>query len=115
MKFLLILIISLIYGGCTNSSPYFPEKPENLIPEKKFKEIFSEMIISETIIQSKIASITESNKIANLKGNEILKKYHVDSIQYTNSFDYYAADKDAMEKMYNEIINDFNKRIESIK
>jgi hypothetical protein len=115
MKFISIILFGLLLGGCLNSSSLTPVQPDNLISEKEFKTIYSEMLISEMLIQSKISSIYETNSISNKKGNEILKNHHVDSLQYANSFEYYASNKDVMEKLYNEIINDFNLTISNIK
>jgi hypothetical protein len=114
MKFISIILFGLLLGGCSNSSPFLPEKPANLLSEGKFKNILSEMIVTEILVQSKISSPKEVNKEMNRLGNEILKNHAIDSTQYAKSFDYYAANKDIMEKIYNDLITDFNKKIEKL-
>jgi len=107
MKFFILILIHLTIWGCSNSSPYLPEKPADLLSEKKFKSVFSEMILNEMIVQSKITSPKLVNKKMSDLGNEILKRKGVDSLQYIESFNYYSADKDKMEQIYNEIIDNF--------
>jgi hypothetical protein len=114
MKFISIILIGLLLGGCSNSSPFLPEKPANLLSEDKFKNVLSEMLVTEMLVQVKISSPVEVNKEINRLGNEILKNHAIDSAQYAKSFDYYSANKDLMEKIYNDLITDFNKKIEKL-
>ena len=86
MKFSILYILILIIWGCSNSSPYLPEKPADLLSEKKFKSVFYEMILNEMIVQSKITSPKLVNKKMSDLGNEILKRKGVDSLQYIESF-----------------------------
>lgn len=114
MKFISIILFSLALGGCSNSSPFTAEKPENLLSETKFKSILSEMVLSEMMVQTKITSPKKVNEEVTRLGKEILKKEGVDSTEYAQSFDYYASDKDKMERIYNEIINGFDKKIKEL-
>jgi hypothetical protein len=114
MKLFSVIVFSLIVGGCSNSSPFTAEKPENLLSETKFKSVLSEMVLSEMMVQSKITSPKLVNEEIARLGKEILKKEGVDSIQYAQSFDYYASDKDKMEAIYNQIITDFNAKKEKL-
>ncbi|MFN5443476.1 MAG: DUF4296 domain-containing protein [Crocinitomicaceae bacterium] len=114
MKLFSVILFSLIVGGCSESSPFTAEKPENLLSETKFKSILSEMVLSEMMVQSKITSPKKVNEEVTRLGKEILKKEGVDSTEYAQSFDYYASDKDKMERMYNEIINGFDKKIKEL-
>lgn len=108
MKLLtLLILISFVIWGCSNSSPFLPEKPKNLLSKEKFKVIFSEMTLNEMMVQTKISSPIKINKESNRLAKMTLKKHGVDSLQYVQSFDYYAADKDEMEKIHTEIIEDF--------
>ena len=101
-------------GGCSNSSPFTAEKPENLLSETKFKSILSEMVLSEMMVQSKISSPKKVNEEIARLGKEILKKAGVDSTQYSQSFDYYASDKDKREAIYKQVIADFNVKKEKL-
>ena len=114
MKFISIILFSLTVGGCSNSSPCTTEKPENLISETKFKSVLSEMVLAEMMVQSKITSPKQVNEEMARLGKEILKKAGVDSIQYAQSFDYFASDKDKMESIYNQIIANFNLKKEKL-
>ena len=114
MKLFSVILFSFILGGCSNSSPFTAEKPENLLSETKFKSVLSEMVLSEMMVQSKITSPKKVNEEVTRLGKEILKKEGVDSTEYAQSFDYYASDKDKMERIYNEIINGFDKKIKEL-
>jgi hypothetical protein len=114
MKLFSIILFGLVLGGCSNSSPFTAEKPENLLSETKFKAVLSEMVVAEMLVQSKVTSPKKVNEEIARLGKEILKKEGVDSTQYTQSFDYYASDKDKMEEIYNQIIADFNAKKEKL-
>ena len=114
MKLFSVILFSFILGGCSNSSPFTAEKPENLLSETKFKSVLSEMVLSEMMVQAKITSPKKVNEEIARLGKEILKKAGVDSKQYTQSFDYYASDKDKMEAIYNQIIAEFNVKKEKL-
>lgn len=114
MKLFSVIVFSLVLGGCSNSSPFTAEKPENLLSETKFKSVLSEMVLSEMMVQSKISSPKKVNEEIARLGKEILKKAGVDSTQYAQSFDYYASDKDKMEAIYNQVITDFNVKKEKL-
>ena len=114
MKLFSVILFSFIVGGCSNSSPFTAEKPENLLSETKFKSVLSEMVLSEMMVQAKITSPKKVNEEIARLGKEILKKAGVDSTQYAQSFDYYASDKDKMEAIYNHIITDFNAKKEKL-
>ena len=114
MKLFSVIVFILIVGGCSNSSPFTTEKPENLISETKFKSVLSEMVLAEMMVQSKITSPKQVNEEMARLGKEILKKAGVDSTQYAQSFDYFASDKDKMESIYNQIIANFNLKKEKL-
>ncbi len=114
MKLFSVIVFSLIVGGCSNSSPFTAEKPENLLSETKFKSVISEMVLAEMMVQSKITSPKQVNEEMARLGKEILKKAGVDSTQYAQSFDYFSSDKDKMESIYNQIIANFNLKKEKL-
>ena len=114
MKLFSVIVFSILVWGCSNSSPFIAEKPENLLSETKFKNILSEMIISEMMVQSKLTSPSLVNKEMTRIGKQILKKAGIDSTQYVQSFDYYSSDKVKMETIYNQIISDLDQKIKKL-
>jgi hypothetical protein len=112
MKYLLIFSLLFNIWGCTESSPFLLEKPEKLIPEKKFKKILSELILAEIMVQLKTTSPKQINAESFKLSKTILSNYKTDSLQFTQSFNYYSSDKDEMEKIYNSILEKYQtKRI----
>ena len=98
----------LVIQSCTAKSEFSEEQPTNLINEEKMKKIMSEMMLLETAIQLKHSNVIESKKIIGLAGNKLLKSYGEDSLSYTQSFNYYASNKEQMQGMYNEILEEYN-------
>jgi phage gp45-like len=68
----------------------------------------SEMMLLETAIQLKYPNATTSKKTIEISGNKLLKSYGEDSSSYTQSFNYYASNKEQMKEMYNEILEEYN-------
>ncbi len=111
---LFIFCTTLICQGCTTQSAFSEEKPTNLIDEEKMKKIMSEMMLLETAVQLKYTDVLESKKIINHSGNKLLKSYGEDSLTYTQSFNYYASNKEQMKEMYNEILEEYNVSLSKI-
>lgn len=107
-KSLIIICVIQIMVSCKNKSTFIAEQPNNLIEEGKMKKIMSEMMLLETAIQLKSPDVTTSKKIMKISGNKLLKSFGVDSLNYTESFNYYASNKEVMQQMYNEILEEYN-------
>ena len=103
-----LICAALIIQSCTTKSEFSEEKPANLIEEDKMKKIMSEMMLLETAIQLKYPNATTSKKTIEISGNKLLKSYGEDSSSYTQSFNYYASNKEQMKEMYNEILEEYN-------
>ena len=105
---LFIFCAALIIQSCATKSEFSEEKPANLIDEEKMKKIMSEMMLLETAVQLKYSDVIVSKKIIEHSGNKLLKSYGEDSLNYSQSFNYYASNKEQMQEMYNEILEEYN-------
>lgn len=113
--FSILFIFCSIYllQGCSNDSEFSEEKPKKLIEKEKMKKIMYKMMLLETTSQLKFPNILESKKTIGIVGNKLLRTFGEDSISYAQSFNYYASNKELIETMLNEIVEQYN--IELIK
>jgi hypothetical protein len=98
-KFSYFLILILLILSCDK---HFVTKPENLIDEDKMILILYDMAVIEAI---KVQNPNNLTIIGVDENNYILKKYKIDSLQFSNSNKYYASDLENYSKMYEKIEN----------
>ncbi len=95
ISFLLVIIFTIF--SCDKQ---FVEKPKNLIEEEKMIQILYDMALIDAIKTQNPNNLT----IINVDENSyILKKYKIDSLQFSKSNKYYASDIDNYSKMYEKI------------
>lgn len=94
--FLLFVLLSVV--ACQEKAV---EKPANLIPKDKMKNIIYDLAILQAMKGVNQAAL-DSNGID--PATYVYKKYKVDSLQFAKSDQYYAIENvKEYEKMYNEI------------
>ncbi|MGS2725425.1 DUF4296 domain-containing protein [Psychroserpens sp. BH13MA-6] len=98
MKKLCLLILIAALFGCYSSGK--PKKPDNLIPRDKMVDVLYEVFI--------ISAAKGGNKLKlENKGiypqDYIFEKYHIDSLQFALSNEYYGYDVSEYELMISEI------------
>lgn len=105
-KHLLISAVALIVtlSGCTKN-----DKPANLIPRDKMKNILTDMHLIESrsyrIVKDDSAkSVTKASYLF------IFKKYNIDTAQLRTSMEYYLSNPEMMDQMYEEMIDSLQKR-----
>lgn len=76
------------------------EKPDNLIEKDKMVDIIYDLSVLEAT-QSQKPLILENNSVN--PDTYIYKKYHIDSLQFAKSNQYYASDLAAYKEMYEEV------------
>ena len=96
-KIMLTLLLGLLLAHC-NSKPI--AKPDNLISEDQMVDILYDLYLINAI---------KSNNGSYLKEQEltpaeyIYQKYKIDSLQFSKSDKYYAADLDDYQKLYERV------------
>jgi hypothetical protein len=103
-----VLCVTSSIQSCSTKSEFSENKPKNLIEEEKMKKIMSKMMLLETAIQIKYPDAITSKKTIQISGIKLLKSFDEDSLSYRQSFDYYASNKEQMQEMYNEILEEYN-------
>jgi len=103
-----VLCVTSSIQSCSTKSEFSEIKPKNLIEEEKMKKIMSEMMLLETAIQIKYPDAITSKKTIQISGIKLLKSFDEDSLSYRQSFDYYTSDKEQMQEMYKEILEEYN-------
>ncbi|MCG9792166.1 DUF4296 domain-containing protein [Flavobacterium algicola] len=103
MKKIGILLFLFFWVGCKDQ---VMEKPDNLIDKKEMVDILYDLSLLNVIRYQNAATLQK------YKGTEleyIFKKYNIDSVQFSKSNSYYAADY----KNYKDIFDQVKVRIES--
>ncbi len=97
MKYLSIIICAILFLGCQDIKEI--EKPENLIAKEVMVNILTDVYISN-------ASRSINNKLLkeyNISLDSVIyNKYHIDSLQFVESYAYYSSNL----KTYNGIITE---------
>lgn len=103
MKYILsILLLFLLSISCDSNAV---KKPENLIEREKMVDIIYDLSLLEAA-KSQKPIVLEQYQIQS--NTYVYKKYEVDSLQFSNSVKYYAADIENYHGIYDSV----NKRIE---
>ncbi len=110
--YFIILILGLL--GCSTKIER-PDAPKNLIPEKEFTSVMKEMIIMETYTKQKQPILMYYFPSMRKTGQQVLKKYGVDSTSFRASFEFYSKDQDKMEEIYSNIIDEVNRELVELK
>lgn len=99
-----VLAIAIGLGACTNG----PEKPEKFIEEDQMIAILYDVAVIDAI---KSYNLNTTHDYPINTQEYIYKKYQVDSVQFAQNNQYYAADMVHYKKMYEQI----NQRLEAEK
>jgi hypothetical protein len=100
-----IVLISVIWMfSCDSSNKKFIDKT-------KMSVIFAELKLAESQVSRLNFMGADSAKVAFMYlEKEIYKKYKIDSLQYINSFDFYAKDKKELLSIYEGAENIIKKK-----
>ena len=111
MKNIFLAIILLTVLSCGESE----NKPDELLPKAKMVEMLIDIHILESEIQNLRIRKDSSQLIYNSLEREIFKNNNVDKGVYLKSFEYYLNDVEAMEKIYDVVIDSLNYMEKSLK
>lgn len=98
------IVLALVLGACSNG----PEKPEKFIEEDKMISILYDVAVIDAIKSYNLNTTHDYPVNSQLY---ILKKYQVDSLQFAQNNQYYAADMANYKKMFEKV----NQRLEAEK
>jgi hypothetical protein len=101
-KFALLLSVLFLFAGCNNSPV---EKPQKLIDQETMANIIYDLTVLEAM-KSRDVKLTR-----NSTSDYVYRKYNIDSVQFVQNNQYYAAEIDQYKKIYEKV----NARIESEK
>jgi hypothetical protein len=96
-KIILWTIVLIIFTACENG---LVKKPKRLIEREKMVDIMYDLSLLEAM---KVEQSSLMDSVKYTANQYIYKKYKIDSVQFSHSNIYYAADYKEYEKMYNQI------------
>lgn len=96
-KISLLLVAVIVFFSCDK---HLIDKPDNLIEKEKMELILYDMAVLEAIKSNN----PNATALLGIDENSyILKKYKIDSLQFSKSIKYYASDVHNYLKMYERI------------
>jgi rubrerythrin len=114
LSILLVLVLNL--AGCSTQNEFsLTDKPKDLLSEEKFTSVLSDILLLESTAQNNSQDLEHVHKIIEISSPVIFKKHHVSKKKYTESFEYYAQDKEKMEEIYTKILDDYNIKLSKLK
>lgn len=105
MKRIFLAILICLVVSCGEK---LIEKPDNLIPRDKIVQIYQDIILLNAA-KSTNSKVLVENNITLMP--YVYKKYNIDSVQLTQSDQYYAADPALYEELHKEV----NTKLEELK
>ncbi len=90
------------------------DEPKNLISQEKMISILEELMIVEDQIQSRHPQFDQFKKTIEKSGDHILKKYNVSFKNFESSFTYYASKQDEMKVIYNKVLENLTKKLNTL-
>jgi len=99
-----ILLIAVLVQSCTSNTIY--KKPKNLIAKEQMINLWTDIYIAKGATHVKTKDLRKNINYVPL----VLRKYQIDSAQFSESNIYYTSNIDAYEKMFQEV----KKRLEAI-
>lgn len=102
-KILVAFALISILAAC-NSSPI--EKPDNLIEEDKMVNILYDLYLVNAMKNEQTDFLNKNNITP---ANYIYNKYKIDSLQFAQSDQYYAANLEVYEQLYQEVTTKIQK------
>lgn len=94
-RYITIVLIALVIFSCNNINK--PKKPDNLISKDRMVDIITDISLM-TAAKGLNKGLLEENAIN--PQNYIYNKYSIDSIQFSESNNYYAYDVKEYEEIY---------------
>lgn len=115
-KYFLFLITLCLFLTSCHKKQVVADKPDNLINRKTMVEILMDCYLAEAMVYVSLDSISaqEGEQLTISLYKEIFDRYHVTKQQFLTSIEYYISDKEAIEKIMEEVTtNLYQKKINS--
>lgn len=93
-NWLILLFAGLLLLNCKSDAI---EKPDNLVDEDKMVDVMYDLYLLNAIKSANINYLRDNNITS---ANYVYQKYNIDSLQFSQSDLYYAANIEEYEKLY---------------
>lgn len=107
------IAILLLLQSCKAEIKSIP-KPADVVPRDSIVLILEEMMVLEGHVQSKYPQITQFHKVMQKSGDQLLEKYHMNFDRYSRSIDYYGSEQEEMQKIYSEVLDSMNRKMNEL-
>ncbi|WP_255696405.1 DUF4296 domain-containing protein [Solitalea lacus] len=98
------LLLILTIWSCSNKN-----KPSDLIPKEKMKNILMDMHLVESR-SFRISNSDSAKRVTKASYQFIFKKYKIDTAQLRSSLEYYLSEPELLDNMYEQMIDSLSKR-----
>jgi hypothetical protein len=116
LRILIAFIVFLFASSCKSNNEFSSNNvPNDLLNEDEFTVILSDVILLEATANHQSPNLLHTQKVMKVSNSEILKKHHVSNKQFEEAFIYYAGDKEKMNEIYSNILEEYNIQLSKIK
>lgn len=99
VKFIPILFVGIFFFNCTHELEIV-DVPERLIPQDSMELILADMMLIESYVRVKHINVKDYHDVMVRSGNEMLRKYNIDSLRYVESLEYYSKKQEVLDEIY---------------
>lgn len=103
----LIPLLFVLLVGCKAE---MPDLPTEVMPIDKMKVIMADMHIADAVAETKGLGGANEKLLTEEYYSQIYKNNHVTEQEFIQSYNFYKANPEWLNKLYDEVLNDLNKR-----
>jgi hypothetical protein len=113
MKYSIIIVSLLLFIACELKIREI-DAPKNLIPRDSMVLILEDLMLLESHIQNRYPQVNQFKSSLRKSGDTLLRKYDISFRRFEKSFDYYASYQDDMKAIYNQVLENMNKKLNEL-
>ena len=107
------LILFLLFGCQSEIS--LPEKPEDVIPVEKMQVVLADITTLESAIEKEFVQLGKYYKILDTSILSYLSNQGISQQKFKVSLDYYNGQHEIGQKLYQDVLDTLNIRLEMLK
>ena len=108
MKRLFYILFCLALLGCQQQED--TAKPAGMVPEAKMVQILADVHVMESLIEATINYPDTAVMVYNKEHKKILEKYGVEQAAFRNTYNFYGANLQEMDRLYEIILDTLSAR-----
>lgn len=113
MKQFLAIAGLILLTGCRGDIR-LPDPPDDLIGRDSMVIVLRELVVIESVVQTRYQNINTFYRIMSASGKKCLKKYRISPERFERSYDYYVTREKELQGIYAEVIDSLNREVSEL-